>query len=69
MILLSKRVRCSLLPFLWNYYSVHIIIPQNTESGEPEIKNIGEKFQDKNELIIRNNLISERGKQNTDIIQ
>ena len=48
---------------------MHIIIPQNTESGEPEIKNIGDKFQDKNELIIRNNLISERGKQNTDIIQ
>ena len=34
----------------WFYkYALHILIPQNTESGEPELKNVGEKFQDNNE--------------------
>ena len=29
-------------------YAAHIIRPQNTEIGEPELNNVGEKSQDKN---------------------
>ena len=41
-------------------YSVHTLRPQNTESGEPETKNIRDKSQDKNEFIFHNNLINAR---------
>ena len=40
-----------------NNYPVHILRSQNTESGEPELNNIGEKYQDKNELILSNTII------------
>ena len=50
-------------------YTVHILIPQNTESGQPELKNVGDKSKDKNELIIHNHVINSRWKQITDIIQ
>ena len=39
-------------------YAVHILILKNTESGEPELKNIGEKYQDKNELILHKTIIN-----------
>ena len=42
-----------------NYY-VHTLRPQNNESGEPEKKIIWEKYQDKNEFILHNNLINAR---------
>ena len=29
---------------VFDNHDVYALIPQNTESGEPEIKNIGEKF-------------------------
>ena len=50
-------------------YAVILLRPQNTEIGEPEINNVGEKFQGKNEFIIHNNFINSRGNQITDMIQ
>ena len=38
-------------------YNAHTLIPQNTESDEPELKNVGEELQDKNELICHNTII------------
>ena len=52
-----------------NDYDVHVLIPQNNESGELEINNIGDHFQDNNEFILHNGLINERGNLITDIIQ
>ena len=37
---------------------VHILRPKNTESDEPELNNIGEKSQGKNELILYNTIIN-----------
>ena len=34
------------------WISIHALRPINTESGDPELKYIGEKFQDKNDFII-----------------
>ena len=45
---------------------MHILRSQNTESGEPELNNIGEKYQDKNELILRNTIIYTRLKKTID---
>ena len=50
-------------------YDVDILIPQNTEIGEPELKNIGEKTQDKNDLIIHNTIINARQKPFHDMMQ
>ena len=41
-------------------YDVHILRPQNTESGEPESKKVEEKSQDNNELIFHNSIINAR---------
>ena len=49
-------------------YGVHALIPQNNENGGPEIKNIGEKFQDKNDPIIHNDIRNSRWNQITDMI-
>ena len=49
-------------------YDVHILIPQNTESGEPELNNVGDKSQDKNELILHNNIINSIWNQITGMI-
>ena len=38
-------------------YDVHVLRSQNTESGEPELKNIGEKYKDNHELILHNTII------------
>ena len=40
-------------------YAANIRIPENTESGEPELNNVGEKYQDNNELILHNNIINQ----------
>ena len=40
-------------------YTVQILRPQSTESGEPELNNVGEKYQDNNELILHNNIINQ----------
>ena len=50
-------------------YAAHIIRPQNTESGEPELNNVGEKSQDKNDLILHNTIIYARWNQIADMIQ
>ena len=50
-------------------YAAYILIPQNTESGEPELKNIWEKYQDNNELILCNTIINSRWNQITDMIR
>ena len=49
--------------------AVHILSSQNTESGEPELNNIGKKPQDKNEFIIHNTIINVGRNQITDMMQ
>ena len=44
-------------------YAAHILKPQNTESGEPELNNIGDKSQDENELILHNTIVNARWNQ------
>ena len=39
---------------------MHFLKPQNTESGEPELKNIGEKPKYNNEIILHKNIINAR---------
>ena len=50
-------------------YDVNVLRPQNNESGEQEIKKVGDKYQDKNELILHNNLINVIWNKITDMIQ
>ena len=50
-------------------YAVHILGPQNTESGEPVLKNVGDKPQDKNELVLNKTIIYVRLNQINDTIQ
>ena len=50
-------------------YAVQILRPQNTEIGESELNNDGEKSQDNNDLILHNTIINARWNQITDIIQ
>ena len=50
-------------------YAVHIIRPQNTESGEPDLNNVEEKSQYKNELVINNTIINARWNKITGTIQ
>ena len=50
-------------------YAVHTLRPRNTESGETEIKKIGDKSQDNNDIILHKNIISSRKIQITDIIK
>ena len=53
----------------YDNYDLQILGPQHTESGEPEIKKIGDKFQDNNEFVLHNDLKSSRVNQITDMIQ
>ena len=50
-------------------YDVHILRPQNTEIGVPELKNVGDKSQDKNDFIFHNIIISARWNQIDDMRQ
>ena len=50
-------------------YDVHVPRPQNNESGEPDLKEIGDKLQYKNDLILHNNIIDARWKQITVMIK
>ena len=50
-------------------YAAHILIPQNTESGKPELRNVGDKYQDNNELIIQTTIINAKWNQIYDMIQ
>ena len=50
-------------------YAAHILRPQNTESGETELNNIGGEYQDKNDLILNNAIINARWNQITDMMQ
>ena len=50
-------------------YAAYILRPQNTESGEPELNNIGEIPRDNNDLIIHNTIINERWNPITDMMQ
>ena len=43
-------------------YDVHLIIPQNNESGEPDLNKIRWKCQNKNEFILHNDLRDTRCK-------
>ena len=52
----------------YNYF-LHVLKPQNTESVEPYLKNVGEKLQNKNEIIIHNTIINAGWNQITDMIQ
>ena len=49
-------------------YSVHILRPQNTESDELQLNLIGDKYQDKNDFILHNNLSDAILNQITDMI-
>ena len=40
----------------YNYFA-HILRPQNTDNGEPQLRNFGGKLQDKNELILYDAII------------
>ena len=60
-------MRCIAIIFL-QYYVVRVLRPQNTESGGPYTKKIGEKFQDNNELILHKYLRNTRGNQVIDMI-
>ena len=51
-----------------NYY-VHFLRQQNAESGELEPKDIGDKFQEKNEFILHNDLSDLRWKQIDDMME
>ena len=51
------------------HYAAHILIPQHSESGEPELNDIGEKPQDKNDLILHNTIINSRWNQITGMMQ
>ena len=48
---------------------MYFLRPQNNESGELDIENIGNNFQEKNEFFLQNDIINERGNQITDMIQ
>ena len=48
---------------------MHILRPKNTESGEPELKNIGYKSKDKNDIILHNSTINARWNQITYMVQ
>ena len=50
-------------------YAAHIIRPQYIERGEPELNNVGEKSQYKNELIIHNTIVYLRWNQISDMIE
>ena len=50
-------------------YDVHILRPQSTEIGEPELNNVRKKSQDKNELILHNTIIIAGWNQISDTIQ
>ena len=50
-------------------YSVHILRPQNIEISAPYWKNIGDKTQDNNEIILHKNIINSIWNQITDNIQ
>ena len=50
-------------------YDAQILRPQNTEIGELELKNVGEKYQDNNELILQNTIINKLWNQIDDMIQ
>ena len=50
-------------------YAVRILRPQNTESGELELNNVGKKSQDKNELILHNIIINKIWNQIADMRQ
>ena len=50
-------------------YAAHTLIPQNTKSGEPELTNIKEKSQDKNDLILHNTTINSGWNKIADIMQ
>ena len=43
---------------IFDNYAVHVLIPQNTVSGELELKKIGMKFKDKIQFALHNNLIN-----------
>ena len=41
-------------------YTVHILKPQNNEIGEPELKKVWEKPQDKNAIITQAGMASKK---------
>ena len=43
---------------LFDNYDAHVLIPQNTESGELELKKIGMKFKYKIQFTLHNDIIN-----------
>ena len=58
----------TLYQWIWKIW-FNVLRLQNSENGEPEINNIGEKSQDNNKFILHKNIINTRGNQITDMIQ
>ena len=52
----SRRWKPTVEPNGFDNYLMHALRPQNPESGEPEIKKIGEKSNDKNASIVHNDI-------------
>ena len=50
-------------------YAVHVLRPQNTESGELELKEIGGKCKDKIKFVLNNYLINAELNQITSTIK
>ena len=50
-------------------YTARILRPQNTEIGEPDLNNVGEKPQDNNEPILQNTIINARENKISDMMQ
>ena len=50
-------------------YSVHLLIPQNNESDKTELKKIGDKSQDNNEIIFHNDFRNIRLNKIIDLIE
>ena len=50
-------------------YSVCILRPLNIETGDPELKIIAEKNQDKDKFILKNSLINSKLNQTIDMME
>ena len=48
---------------------MYILIPPNIETGRTELKTISDKYQDKDNLLLNNEISDEKGNQITDMIK
>ena len=48
---------------------MYILIPPNIETGRTELKTISDKYQDKDNFLLNNEISDEKGNQITDMIK